>query len=79
MNPMQSLARLIRPFIVHRFVPPHVNAAEQIVQLRLQTVKAFTGAIVYPNGESFVKGHPTGRWSFAQPALIRKAVSVWLR
>jgi hypothetical protein len=40
---------------VHRFVPPHVNAAEQIVQLRLQTVKALTGAIVYPMANPLLK------------------------
>jgi hypothetical protein len=34
---------------------PHVYAAEEIVELRLQTVKALRGIVVYPNGH-IVKG-----------------------
>ena len=34
---------------------PHAHAAEEIVEMRLQTVKALRGVVLYPNGDP-VKG-----------------------
>jgi hypothetical protein len=55
MNPKQSLVWVIGLLLCVISFRPHVHAAEEIVELRLQTVKALKGVVVYPNGE-LVKG-----------------------
>jgi hypothetical protein len=62
MNPKQSLLRLISLLLCVVSFRPHVNAAEQIVELRLQTVKALKGVVVYANGEP-VKGAKVADWT----------------
>ena len=55
MNPKQSLVGVIGLLLCIIFSRPHVHAVEEIVELRLQTVKALKGVVVYSNGEP-VKG-----------------------
>jgi hypothetical protein len=55
MNPRQLLVWVVGLLLSIICVRPHVYAAKQIVELRLQTVKALTGIVLYPNGD-LVKG-----------------------
>ena len=55
MNPKQLLARVTVGVLLCITARVPVRAAEQVVELQLQTVKAFKGLVVYPNGEP-IKG-----------------------
>jgi hypothetical protein len=55
MNRRQLLMWIVALLLSIACFRPHVYAAEQIVELRLQTVKALRGIVVYPNGD-VVKG-----------------------
>jgi hypothetical protein len=55
MNPKQPLVWVIGLLLCIISFRPQLHAAEEIVELRLQTVKALKGIVVYPSGEP-VKG-----------------------
>ena len=55
MNRRQLLVWVVALLLFIVCFRPRVYAAEEIVELRLQTVRALKGIVVYPNGE-IVKG-----------------------
>jgi len=55
MNRRQLLVWVVALLLSIICFRPHVYAAEETVQLRLQAVKALRGIVVYPNGD-IVKG-----------------------
>jgi hypothetical protein len=55
MNRRQLLVWAVAVLLLIVCFRPHVYAAEEIVELRLQTVKALRGIVVYPDGD-IVKG-----------------------
>ena len=55
MNPRQIQVWVVGLLLSIICFRPHVYAVEQIVELRLQTVKALKGIVLYPNGD-LVKG-----------------------
>ena len=55
MNRRQLLVWVVALLLFIVCFRPRVYAAEEIVELRLQTVKALRGIVVYPNGD-IVKG-----------------------
>lgn len=70
MNPKQSLVWVIGLLFCIISFRPQVHAAEEIVELRLQTVKALNGVVVYPNGEP-VKGAKVAELTFDWKAELR--------
>jgi len=55
MKPRQILVWVVGVLLSVGCLRPHVYAVEQIVEFRLQTVKALKGVVIYPNGDP-VKG-----------------------